>query len=101
MRGDDHYDSELERDLAKKVDDQANKLVIDSLNTFLAADISPAKSSLNICEALMNQAAKLMAGFTTIPPEKAGTLFEKLVDVYRRDAEKFLAKKKAEMARKH
>jgi hypothetical protein len=101
MRDDDQYSSELERDLAKKVDDQVTKLVANSLNEFLAAEFDAGKSAIHICEALMSSAAKLMAGFTTASPKKAGNLFEKLVEFFRKDAERYLAERKAEMARKH
>jgi hypothetical protein len=101
MREDNQYSSELERDMAKAVDDQVRKLVDDWLNRFLAADFEPGKSAINICEALMTSAAKLMAGFTIASPKQSGRLFERLVEVFRKDAEKYIAERKAEMARKH
>jgi hypothetical protein len=101
MREDSQYSSELERDMAKAVDDQVKELTTEWLNKFLAADFEASKSAINICEALMTSAAKLMAGFTIAPPKQAGKLFEQLVELFRKDAEKYIAERKAEMARKH
>lgn len=93
------YDSELEKDLAKRANDKAQQLCLDMLNLFDIADINANNAAFHICEAFLDSAAKLMAAFTKIPPDKAGMLFEKLVGVYQRDAALYLAehvaKKKA------
>jgi hypothetical protein len=96
MLADEVYSSELEKDLAQRANDKAHQLCMDMLSLFDTAEINTAKASFHICEALLDNAAKLMAAFTKIPPEKAGMLFEKLVAVYQRDAALYVAKRKAE-----
>jgi hypothetical protein len=100
MMADKFYDSELERDLAKHVDNQIVKLTMDSLDLFKRADIKMAKGAFHISEALMTSAAKLLAGFTTIPPDKAGLLFKNMVEMYQKDAREFVAEQQAKL-RKH
>lgn len=97
MLADEVYSSELEKDLAQRANDKAHQLCMDMLSLFDTAEINSTKSSFHVCEALLDNAAKLMAAFTKIPPERAGKLFEKLVGIYQRDAALFVAKHKAEM----